>query len=282
MSYATLEASAQDGRPIYKFLFVKGSTEYRYTSASFFVSDSTGTFEPVAITASNITQTNELAKNGIKIELPRDNTVAQLFLGKVPEQTTSLTIFRTHDAEDASDQFVYWKGRVAAAQADGDSVTLECEDIFTSMQRPGLRARYQKGCRHALYSSACGVNINDYGDASEISSQSGVILTVSINPDSTGGSVIDRADGYYNGGIVELSDGSMRYIINHVGSQLTLISAFDDLEIDSLGVTCTLYPGCAHNMSDCNLKFNNLDNYGGFPFIPGKNPFRGSVEGSIA
>jgi uncharacterized phage protein (TIGR02218 family) len=279
------ETSIQDSNPIYKFLFVTGLNTYRYTTASFFISDSNGTYSPSTITASSVKQTGEISKNGVKIVLPRDDDLAQEFLGKVPEQTTSVTIYRTQDPTDESDSLVYWKGRVASAEASNDSVTLTCEDIFTSMQRPGLRARYQKGCRHALYSPKCGVNLYDHATSSEIVSTDGFTITVSGVTDSVGDSVgpagPNISDGYFVGGIAELDDGSLRYIVGHSGNVLTLISPFSTIDVDSVGVFCTLYPGCNHNLTDCREKFDNLNNFGGFPYIPSKNPFRNSVEGSI-
>jgi len=295
VSYSTFEESVQDGQPIYKFLFVKGTDEYRYTSASYFISDSSGTFEPAPIQASNVTQTGELAKNGVKITLPRSNAVAKLFLGKVPEETTSLTIYRGHDATDLSDFQTYWKGRGAAAEASDDAVTLECEDIFTSMRRPGNRARYQKGCRHALYSPQCGVIADDYAVPVMIIGQDGFTIEVDdlFMPDSVGSNApLDSNDSnyvapdsfpgdYFLGGVVELADGARRAIVGQSGTTLILISQFSNLDADSVGVPATLYPGCKHNTSDCKNKFNNLNNYGGFPWLPGKNPFANSVNGSI-
>jgi uncharacterized phage protein (TIGR02218 family) len=282
VTYSVSEASTQDGSPVYKFLFSQGGTEYRYTSAAYFISDSAGTWTPTPINASAIQQSGEIAKNGIRIVLPRDNEVAQMFLGKVPESTTSLTIYRWHDETDLGEFAVVWKGRVASAQAGGDEVTLECEDIFTSMRRPGLRARYQKGCRHALYSEACGVNDYNYAVPAQIIGESGFTVTVTGIVDSAGDSTADQfTDGYFNGGIIEAADGARRYILRHAGGTLTLLSPFDSIDIDSVPQEVTLYPGCRHNTNDCKNKFNNLDNYGGFPYIPGKNPFRNSVEGSI-
>lgn len=282
MSYTVFEESVQDGQPVYKFLFAQGLEQYRYTTAAYFISDSTGTWEPAPINASSVEQTGELAKNGVKITLPRTNAVAQLFLGKVPEDTTSLTIYRGHDPSDLDEFQVCWKGRVAAAEASGDAVTLECEDIFTSMRRPGNRARYQKGCRHALYSPQCGVNDYDYAVSVEIVAQDGFTITVEGIADSAGDSTSDVQGGdYFIGGVVELTDGSRRAIIGQSGTVLTLISQFDTIDIDSVGASAILYPGCKHNTSDCKNKFDNLNNYGGFPYIPGKNPFANSVNGSI-
>ena len=51
---------------------------------------------------------------------------------------------------------------------------------------------------------------------------------------------------------------------------------------DSVGPMATVYPGCSHNTTDCDTVFDNLDNYGGFPYLPSENPFGNSVTGSIA
>lgn len=286
MSYAAKEASTQDGSPVYKFLFVTGTQEYRYTTAPYFITDSNGTWEPVALTASNVTKTNEIAKNGIDVELPRDNPLALLFVGKVPEQATTLTVFRNHRPEDADDGRTYWKGRVVTAEATADRVSLKCEDVFTSMRRSGNRARYQKGCRHALYSAQCGVQQYEYAEAVTITTTDGFTVTVN-QTDSVSDSNVDSNTGqieggqYYSGGIIELADGTTRYIIQQQGNTLTLISPFENIDLDSVAIEATLYPGCAHNVADCQDKFSNFVNYGGFPFLPGKNPFASSVNGSI-
>ena len=285
MSYDVLEQSVQDGQPVYKFLFSNEAGEYRLTSASFFISDSNGTYTPAPIAASNVSQSNELSKNGVNITLPRDNEVSQLFLGKVPETPTSLTIYRSHDYDTVEDEFVYWKGRVTSASASGDEVTLQCEDIFTSMKRPGLRARYQKACRHALYSRACGVVKENYAVDATILSADGNVLTYTIDSsveiDSNNNNNV-AADNFFAGGLVELADGTSRYIIAQTTDTLELISQFEGLDIDSVGLSVTLYPGCSRGTQTCENKFDNLVNFGGFPYIPSKNPFANSVTGSIA
>jgi uncharacterized phage protein (TIGR02218 family) len=279
MSYIASEYSVQSGDPIYRFLFIQGTTEYRYTSAAHFSGDSGGTWEPVSLDMSEITQTNELSKDSVKIKIPRDNPFAQLFLGGVPEQITSITIFRGH-AGDLSEEFeVSWKGRVAGASATGDTLTLECENIFTSMRRSGLRARYQKNCRHALYGRGCNLNDYDFAVAGVVTSISGFLVTIEDLIDSS------ITDGYFTGGMIENADGFLRYITNHSGTQLTLMRPFSVLEDEVSGsagiANVTLYPGCDHSKTTCKNKFNNLNNFGGFPWIPGKNPFNNEISGSI-
>lgn len=273
------ETSVQDGTPVYKFAFVNGATTYRYTSASFEMTDPNGTYTPEPISFTNIITTSEIAKNAVSITLPRDNTLAGIFLGQVPEEATSLTVYRGHTPTLEGD--IYWKGRVASAEVGRDSVTLNCEDIFTSMQRPGLRARYQKNCRHPLYSTDCGVTQASFSVSASINAISG--FTITVDPISQSPEL--DAD-YFAGGIIELSDGTKRSIVSQGvsspdGIVLTLISPFNDLSVTSPQTSCTLYPGCDHTTTDCKNRFNNLLNYGGFPYLPSKNPFQGNVTGSI-
>lgn len=268
------DTSIQDGSPVYKYLFALGATEYRYTSAATDLTDGSGTFTAESINTTDIIVTNELAKNGIQVTMPRDNPVAQLFQGKSPEQKLSLTVYRSHDPTQLGD--VHWKGRVIGSTADGEARTLMCEDVFTSMRRTGLRGRYQKSCRYALYSPKCGVDRATFAIAATIESENGFDLTITAL-----GSPPGNEAGYFSGGVIELADGSMRYIMSHAGTTLTLSSAFNDLTIGG-GLACTLYPGCNHTTTHCKDRFSNLLNYGGYPYIPGKNPFQNSVTGSIA
>lgn len=272
MTYSSKDLSAQSGEPELRFLFVQGATEYRYTNRPYIVSDSNDTWLPSSIENSDVNQSNELAKDPVTITLPRDNALANSFLAGSPDKITTVTIFRLHEGTDA---VAYWKGRVAGSSISGDAVALNCENIFTSMRRTGLRARYQRNCRHALYSPQCGVALGSHADAALAIAASG--YTVTLETDSGG-----RADGYYNGGILDDGFGK-RYITSHVGSTLTLMqpSRYLITEMVLAGLSVTLYPGCAHTPVDCETKFSNLPNYGGFPYIPTKNPFANEITGSV-
>ena len=35
-----------------------------------------------------------------------------------------------------------------------------------------------------------------------------------------------------------------------------------------------IFPGCRHNLNDCEHVFNNQANFGGQPFIPSENPIQ--------
>lgn len=86
--------------------------------------------------------------------------------------------------------------------------------------------------------------------------------------------------GYFSGGMVKAPDGSYSYVTEHSGSTLTMnrisssiASAFADTGTNT---DVTLYPGCPHDYVTCRDRFSNDDNYGGFDYIPDRNPMGGS------
>ena len=82
-----------------------------------------------------------------------------------------------------------------------------------------------------------------------------------------------QPDGYYTGGMIVAPDGSARFITAHSGDTVTMARPLASL---AGGQTVAIYPGCDHLKETCKNKFNNLDNFGGFPWIPAKNPYSGS------
>jgi uncharacterized phage protein (TIGR02218 family) len=276
MTYLAAENSVQDGDPIFRLHFVQGAIEYKYTNAPIIIST---VWLPSSISVGRITQSNELAKDPLDINVPRDSALGLSFLGGSPDQITSITVYREHLGDLDNEFQVAFKGRVTGASPDGDMVSLSCENIFSSMRRSGLRARYQKNCRHALYSTQCGVTLASYADAATATAVSGFAITAAA--------AAGEVDGFYTGGILEDASGNKRHITSHAGDQLVLMSPLNSLttEITDSGTAAiVIYPGCAHTESACSTKFSNLLNYGGFARIPGEtnNPFNSKITGSLA
>ncbi len=271
MTYSVIESSVQDGRPVELFDFVRDGSHTRYASQSQDVPYAGDTYTASAISHDEIDQSNELAKLGLKVTFPRDDAFALGYVGTLHDAITTLTIRRGH-LSDGDGQFeVIWKGRVVGGEINGAEITLTCESIFTSVRRMGLRARYQTTCRHALYGRGCNLDMADFATSATVTAASGVSLTVT--------EAALQADGFYNGGMVQTADGGLRFIMAHAGEQITLSRASDSIlaDVTDLGTaSITLYPGCAHDTAACDGTFNNLANFGGFPYIPWKNPMGGS------
>jgi len=75
MTYATLDASIDDGKPFYLYLITKGSTTYRYTSKSASVTYDGQTWEPTTIAHEDVVQARTLERLTLPVNFPRTHAV---------------------------------------------------------------------------------------------------------------------------------------------------------------------------------------------------------------
>lgn len=266
-------------RPKELYRFVEGSSVWTVTSADSSEVYNGETYVPVTIGRSEAESKNELSRANLQVTVDLDNAMGRRWMKNILDEVVSLTLF----SKDGADVSVTWKGRLASVKPDVSSIELVFESIFTSLRRAGLRKRYQRSCPHVLYGRGCSLNKADWATAGKMLALSADGLTVTV-PEAA-----SFADGYFTSGMIEAPDGTLRFITNHIGQFLTLIrpvSSLGEALINSGygvsyggfygGVSVNIYPGCDRTKETCNNKFNNLPNYGGFPFIPLKNPFGGS------
>lgn len=262
-----VDTTTEDGEPVELYLFTQGTKSWRFTDGENRVFYLSQEFLTAPIERGEVVQTEDQFKGSLSLEFPRDNIFAQQFIARTPESPTIVTLFRGSYPNGPFE--FYWKGRVSGASVDGSIVSIDCESIFTSLKRHGLTARYEKNCRHALYSRGCQVNQNDFltRDSVQSVNSNGIQFTMSVPTSSF-------EDRYFVGGICQNAQGGKRMIVAHSGSSITITRPFDDAV--NAGDELSLFPGCDHSTAACSNKFNNLINFGGFPEIPSKNPFGGS------
>ena len=258
---AALQAAIEDvlrATPIYNWTFTSADRDIVYNGEL---------YKAIPIGRSAPEGGKDLNRANLDVELPRDNPLADTFLRYIGDAVTSVTVYQMETEEDV---YVFWRGRVASSKPNKDKLKLECESVFTSLRRPGLRARYQRNCRHTLYGSGCGLNKEGFKVEGTYSS----LIDKTLVTNFAGG----YPNGYFNGGMARAPDGSGRYILSHVGNTIVLSRGLERLEETGVvnETVVALFPGCNHTRGDCVNKFNNLLNYGGFPWIPNKNPFGGS------
>lgn len=270
MTYAAQEASLQNGQPVELYEFKQGVSTWRFANSEFAQTKGGQPFVPWEVKRSGVKTDTDIFKNSLTLQVPASDEFAQQFIGFSPDQTTTLTVYRGHTTDGATiDWSVYWKGRILRGSASGVTVSLECEPIYTSLQRPGLRAKFEYTCRHAVYDRGCTLDKETKRFAGNVSGNAadagGLKVTV------PGASALGAT--YFVGGMLIGPDNIARFIVAQTGDVLTLRRTY--LESRS-GDAVRLYPGCDGAFQTCIQKFNNLPNYGGFPWIPTRNPFDGS------
>jgi hypothetical protein len=262
MSYGLIETATAEGRPYFLYLFAEGAHLWRFTSrASAWVSPAGAIAEETedliwaasAVSHGSILQSSDPRRVDLSVSFPLSDPFARRYLGPRGRAVTTLTIFRGHE-QVPGEVVAHWKGRIVSARVAGRVITLRCESLFTSLRRDGIRARYQRLCRHALYAGGC-----------------------RLVPATAG-----YPAGWFRGGVLRHA-GLMGFITGHSGAAITLAGRLPELEaaIDAsfatgpVSVPIELAPGCDLRRETCQGKFGNLLNYGGFPDIPGRNPFGG-------
>jgi uncharacterized phage protein (TIGR02218 family) len=283
MTYASIEASATEGRPYFLYQFVEGEQVWRFTSrAEVWISGGSGgteiLWEPAAVAHGDVVQTSEIERGRLELTWPLSHPFARRFLAPMGNMPVTLTIFRGHE-QVLGETVAHWKGRVVGAEVEGQRIILSCESVFSTLRRAGVRAKYQRLCRHALYGRGCGLDIAFHWQSGTVTSVAGNIVSIL--------EAAEQPDSWYRGGVLRFG-AQLGFITGHAGGVLTLSRPMPELAAvqatpnldpetgDPLPVLVDIAPGCDLRAATCAAKFGNLLNFGGFPEIPGRNPFGGS------
>lgn len=268
MSFDTYERSRTRGAPDTLYRFTYQTRVFAYTDAEESITFSGTEYQPIPIDRNSLSTSGTLDKSTLRVDLPHDCEVAELFRVFPPSDVVAITVFQGHREDPAHQFLAVWTGRVISCSRETTTATVLCEPVSTSMKRPGLRRRYQYGCPHALYGPQCGVNREDFTVEAEVTAVSGATVTFGVGWNGA------FAETQFVGGLLEWenADGvtELRTILRvNTGPNSLVVSG----KVAGLaeGATVRLSLGCNHLMSGCNV-FANIQNFGGQPWIPKKNP----------
>lgn len=268
MTYAAYETSTENGRPIELYLFQIGAESFRYTSAEGGYTWGGYLFTHKQVTRNAPVQSQE-GRHELQITLPASDEVCARYTGVVPGQLMTAEITRVHQDDPDQEGWVIWTGKITgtAFQKRGTVCRMRGLTSETKTQHAIPRRKFQGPCNHVLYDARCGLLAASHKYEGVVSGVSGLTVTVA------GLSV--KGDDWATGGYVSLSSNDQRLILDQTGNVLTLMLAFPE---DATGETVTVYAGCDHSLAVCNTKFSNSVNFGGFPYVPKRNPFVSGID----
>ena len=182
MTYAILESSGAEGNPYFLYQFVEGDQVWRFTSrATDWTSAGIGgaeiTWEAAAVSHGGIVQTGEIERGRLEVTWPLSHPFARRFFAPLGNTPVTLTILRGHE-QVPGETVAHWKGRVVGAEAEGQRIQLACESVFSTLRRAGVRAKYQRLCRHALYGRGCGLDVAQHWQVGTVTAVAGTTVTV--------------------------------------------------------------------------------------------------------
>lgn len=268
MTFETVEKTLQLGAPIELYRFSRGNVRWHYTSADTDQVYDGSTWTAIAMARTAMEANAGEMRSALKITLPRDNPVVDMYRVSPPSDVISIVVLRFHLGDN--DPRTVWSGRVLNVEWRGVTASMSCEPASVSMNRNGLRRLYSRQCPHRLYGPACSVTRASYDVPAVVDAVSGATITCS--------EFAALPTGYLSGGIFEWENGlhtERRAILSHAaGGQITITHIISGIPV---GANVIAAPGCDHTTgaNGCG-RFNNLVNFGGFPYIPTKNPHGGS------
>lgn len=218
--------------------------------------------EPIGHTEINESAVSE--KTSVSVTVSMSNPLAVEYFGKYLERPVVLTLFQ----QDGTGTDVAWKGRLLATKQDGPTgCALVFGSVFSALQHPGLREFYQYTDNHVMYSAQSGVNMEDFAVPARVQSLTGTDLILTTDP--------GKPAGWFDAGIAKGPDGTLRTISTQSGVNISLIHPWRQV---ASGDALTLYPGYDGTFEQCLDKFKAWEDFGGFPWVPGRNPFRQGLD----
>lgn len=269
MTYAVKDKSTHDGLPMEFFKFVGPLRTYRFTDQANAVTLNGEVYLPIQINRGNVGVSSIVnSQKSLTVSLPADCSLARDYGQRLTPTQLRLTMFRAYRGDDLATQFKQrFRGEAVSYGFEGYQFGIEFGNILQNdLDKPLREVYYQSICNHVLYDARCKANKGDNTTTSNVVNFSDQAVEV-VN------------DGWPNGDLragtlVNVRTGEERLIINNLANVITIGYPFVDI-VD--GDEVQLVRGCNHGATECVTKFDNYVNYGGYLFLPYRNPFENAV-----
>jgi uncharacterized phage protein (TIGR02218 family) len=275
MSYAAIAQLLSGQRPFYLYRFARGSSEWLFTSRPGDIERAVGgvsgtTWTASAVSHGRIPDSDQAFRSELTITFPLSDEFAFGLIEGFEFEPVSVRIWRGFLNDQDNELVTQFVGQVLSASPEDDGrIRLICMTDLAAMQRKGLAAVIQRPCRHPLYGRGCGLTLADW-------QESGDVLSISSD-----GRVVEVdglgyfGEGYFLGGVLSWN-GRHSMILRQDVDEVTIRDAIPGL-VAAVGEgteTVDVAPGCPLTRTACEERFDNLLNFGGFPWMS-DNPFDG-------
>jgi len=202
----------------------------------------------------------------LEISMPFQTPVALAYAFADAPPSLLFTLRRGHVSD--TEFRVLWTGQGGSWVVKGATATLKIPSTFSrALNSIFPPRRWQAPCNHLLYDNRCGVSRASFSETTTVLSVTGESIRLNALSWTTTEGV--------GGEIINNTTGERRTISSHTADTVRVKLPFTQL---NAGDSVTVFQGCDHSPFVCRDKFNNLDNYGGFPLVPTFNPFLGTLR----
>jgi len=198
----------------------------------------------------------------------RGNTPLALFAADGGFDGATLVVQRFFSANwsSAQDVALSWPlllfaGQVAEVDVTASEIDMVVKSHAEQLNRPLPRNVHMASCINTVYDATCALFSGNFAVSANVANGS---TPLSILTD------LAESDGYFDLGVITFTSGEnngvVRTVASYANSQVSVVPRL--LVAPSSGDTFTVVPGCNKSLVACNSKFNNLEHFRGFPFIP--------------
>jgi len=184
--------------------------------------------------------------------------------GGVRPQQADVNVVRL---EDNGEVVLRWIGHVVSLGVADTHVEFYAESALSQALRRPVGLMVSRSCPHRLFDAGCRLDRNAFSRRAIVVAieHRTLLLDTSLAPHWASGGELTHVVSGERIEIVEQLESS-----GAAGSRITLHSRPYNTRVgDAVEVT----PGCDRAIFTCHTKFNNRQNFGGFPHLPTKNAF---------
>ncbi len=261
------EYSAQElgTRPVYLYRVTQGSEVHRWTSWGRDVEAGGYDWEAEDLTHTGVKAGSDFLDDGARLIVATadGSNFWRQFLNGAPPEPVSVEIFESQAPGFGVDLGApLYKGDARRVRfASRGRIEVILSSVLRAGEWPICRHMIGKLCNHRLYDgTTCKVVAASYARAGTLTA----VASTYVEADAWA----SEDDDWFTFGKVQVG-GEVRMVTGHAGARLSISAPFRSA---SAGDVATAWAGCDRQEETCDGKFDNLQNFGGFPHIPKRNP----------
>lgn len=284
MAYEPFETSVEDGQPIELFRFSNLEESFTYTSGPNEVLFQSETYVPIPISRTDPDLEQIQTRRNLIVKVPIDNLFAQRYVVTVPASIDDFELYRRHSTDGGTPETIqFFSGRVTNVAFSDNEAQINIQNFGATLERLCPQQTSRNPCNHILYDSHCAVDEDQFRITGVVTAISSDGLTITLDtgtntiPDTSlqlSAQITADAD-FFNGGFIRRGGIEHRMVrtTNDLTGNVAEFTILFPMQTIAVGTALDLFAGCDHQLPTCTTKFTNTPKYGGFPFIPLKNPF---------
>jgi hypothetical protein len=248
------ETSVARSRPIDLAQFDTPTRPYFNTSHNVDVAFGGNTYTAITMGIGEQQLAQDPTGREIIVTLPIAHPIVQRFCASgIPEQSVLVTLSRLQANSGAAVQFHV--GFAGGISIDGHTALIRLPALTDDALKIRLPViSVQELCNHVLFDAQCTKSRADASATTPITAIVGNVIGVAI----------PIGQDFLFGDVIHVASGQRRSIIKEDVGTLTMRAPFVGAIVGDL-VTIAL--GCAHDVTTCRDKFNNVVNFGGHPSV---------------